>query len=252
MNRRIAAADAAVANERATIHAITEVDISNPQRIMREHKQQTWEPLSLTAYVVSCLARVVTENPEMNSFRRGRILILLSDVTIDTFVEREFDGEYAPEPVGIRTAQSKTYRQIHNEIRTAQHSHGGHIASLSGKEWIRFIPGFLLRCFICAGAHSVTMMKRYGAVCLTALGMFGNKALWFLPLGCAPVLVTVESIVERPLITDGHLEAHEHLCLTVSFDHDMVDGAPAARFVKRLSQLIASGEALADLAAADK
>jgi pyruvate/2-oxoglutarate dehydrogenase complex dihydrolipoamide acyltransferase (E2) component len=29
--------------------------------------------------------------------------------------------------------------------------------------------------------------------------------------------------------------------LTVAFDHDIVDGAPAARFVKRLVELIESG-----------
>jgi hypothetical protein len=231
---------------------ITEVDISEPRRIMREHKQQTGETLSLTAYLVACLARVVVENPEMNSFRRGRKLILLSDVTIGTFIEREIDGENAPEPIGIRAAQSKTFRQIHDEIRAAQHSRGGHIGSLSGMEWIRFMPSFLLRTFIRAASHSVFMMKRYGAVSVTAVGMFGNKALWFLPLGGATVLVTVGSIVERPVVGQGGMEVREHLCLTVSFDHDITDGAPAARFVRRLSELISSGEALSDGAGGTK
>jgi len=245
-NRRVAAAAAAAANERPTIHAITEVDVSEPRRIMREHKQQTGETLSLTAYVVACLAPVVTEHPEMNSFHKGRKLILLSDVTIGTFIEREIDGENAPEPIGICAAQSKTYRQIHNEIRAAQRSRGGQYGSLSGMEWIRFIPSFLLRTFIRAASHSVSMIKRYGAVSVTAVGMFGKDALWFVPVGGATVLVTVGSIVERPKLIDGHLESREHLCLTVSFDHDIVDGAPAARFVKRLSELISSGEALSD------
>jgi hypothetical protein len=34
------------------------------------------------------------------------------------------------------------------------------------------------------------------------------------------------------------------LSLTVVFDHDVVDGAPAARFVKRLVELIESGYGL--------
>ena len=83
----------------------------------------------------------------------------------------------------------------------------------------------------------VSMVGRYGAVSVTAVGMFGNDALWFVPLGGATVLVTVGSIVERVKIVDGTPEAREHLCLTVSFDHAIVDGAPAARFVKRLSEL---------------
>ncbi len=93
------------------------------------------------------------------------------------------------------------------------------------------------------------MMERYGTVSVTAVGMFGNKALWFVPLGGATVLVTVGSIVERLMLKDGRPEMREHLCLTVSFNHDIVDGAPAARFVKRLSERISSGEALVEYTA---
>jgi hypothetical protein len=69
-------------------------------------------------------------------------------------------------------------------------------------------------------------------------------ALWFLPVSSATVVVTVGGIVERPVLGGGGLEAREHLCLTHSFDHAIVDGAPAARFVRRLTQLLGSGEAL--------
>lgn len=36
----------------------------------------------------------------------------------------------------------------------------------------------------------------------------------------------------------------EQLYQTLTFDHDIVDGAPAARFVKRFSELLKSGELL--------
>jgi pyruvate/2-oxoglutarate dehydrogenase complex dihydrolipoamide acyltransferase (E2) component len=246
MNRRIAAASAAVAGERNKIHGITEVDISEPRRVMREHRQRTGETLSLTAYVIACVARAVAENPMMNSFRRRRKLILLNDVTVSALIEREIHGEKIPEPIGIRAAQSKTFRQIHDEIRAAQSNRGERLGSLSGMDWIRLVPSFLLRAFIRAASHSISMMGRYGAVSVTAVGMFGKDALWFIPLGGATVLVTVGSIVERPKSIDGNLETREHLCLTVSFDHDIVDGAPAARFVRRLSELLSSGEALSN------
>ena len=54
---------------RALHHLLTEVDISEPRRIMREHKERTGETLSLTAYVVACLARAAAETPAM---RHGR------------------------------------------------------------------------------------------------------------------------------------------------------------------------------------
>lgn len=52
--------------------------------------------------------------------------------------------------------------------------------------------------------------------------------------------------MERPRIVDGRVEGREHLCLTLSFDHDIIDGAPAARFTNRLSQVLAGGELLRD------
>ncbi|MFH1811612.1 MAG: 2-oxo acid dehydrogenase subunit E2 [Pseudomonadota bacterium] len=61
-------------------------------------------------------------------------------------------------------------------------------------------------------------------------------------MAAATVAVTVGSLFEQPVLRDGQLENREHLCLTLSFDHDVVDGAPAARFMKRFCELLASGE----------
>jgi pyruvate/2-oxoglutarate dehydrogenase complex dihydrolipoamide acyltransferase (E2) component len=42
------------------------------------------------------------------------------------------------------------------------------------------------------------------------------------------------------------MEVREYLCLTLSLNHDIINGAPAARFVKRLTDLIESGAGLHD------
>jgi len=40
---------------------------------------------------------------------------------------------------------------------------------------------------------------------------------------------------------EGRIESREMLSLTIIFDHDVIDGAPAARFTCRLVELIESG-----------
>jgi 2-oxoacid dehydrogenase/acyltransferase catalytic subunit len=50
------------------------------------------------------------------------------------------------------------------------------------------------------------------------------------------------------LDVNGQMRVREYLSLTVSFDHNMIDGAPAARFTERLKQLIESGYGLQDAA----
>jgi pyruvate/2-oxoglutarate dehydrogenase complex dihydrolipoamide acyltransferase (E2) component len=249
MNRRIVAASASVAREQNNILALIEVDISEPRRLIREHRQRTGERLSLTAYVTSCLARAIAEYPNLNAFRKGRKLIVLDDLTISVMVEREIAGEMVPEPFSIRAVQTKTYRQIHDAIRAAQAHSGDELGGLSGMTWLRFIPGFLLCTFIRFASHNTHMMKRYGTVSVTAVGMFGNnnQAAWGIPLvGGATVAVAVGGIVERPCVSAGRFETHEHLCLTVTFNHDIVDGSPAARFLRRFSELLKKGEVLRD------
>lgn len=183
--------------------------------------------------------------------RKGGRLLLLDDVTISTLIEREIGGERVPEPFGIHAAQSKSYRRIHDEIRAAQGERDGRLGGLSEMSWVRFIPSFLLRTFIRLASRNVTMARRYGVVAVTAVGMFGNGPLWFVPLSGATVAVTVGGIFERPVLRDDRLEAREHLCLTISFNHDIVDGAPSARFIKTFAQRLESGDLLREELAHD-
>ena len=48
----------------------------------------------------------------------------------------------------------------------------------------------------------------------------------------------------KPAVVEGRIEPRQILNLTAMFDHDVVDGAPATRFVKRLVELIESGYGL--------
>lgn len=56
--------------------------------------------------------------------------------------------------------------------------------------------------------------------------------------------VAVGGIAKRPRVVESRLEEPEHLCLTISFDHDILDGAPAARFTSQFLELLASGDLL--------
>ena len=247
VNRQLVAAASAVNRQKNTIHLTIEVDISEPRRLMREHRERTGERLSLTGYVVACLARTFSEFPRLNSFRKGSRLIVLYDVTISVLFEREIDGENIPEPVGIQAANQKTYRQINDELRAAQKHDGRRLGSATGVAWVRFIPGFLLRTFVRLASRNIGMQKRFGVVGVTAVGMFGSGPMWLIPLTNATVTVAVGAIAKRPVLVDGGLQEREHLCLTVSFDHDIVDGAPAARFTSRFAELLSSGNEVREL-----
>jgi len=68
--------------------------------------------------------------------------------------------------------------------------------------------------------------------------------------GFAPIMYGLGLIVggtaRKQTEVEGRIELREILNLTVMFDHDVVDGAPATRFVRRLVELIESGAGLVE------
>ncbi|HSJ56402.1 MAG TPA: 2-oxo acid dehydrogenase subunit E2 [Anaerolineae bacterium] len=151
-------------------------------------------------------------------------------------------------PNVIRAADKKTFRQIHQEIRVAQ---AGEVEETRGMEWFRWAPLFArlpmavrmsIWRVLMRNAHAV---KRFaGTTGVTAVGMFGKRAGWGMTIPFLTVNVVVGGISLKPRLVDGQIGNRELLCLTISFDHDIVDGAPAARFVNCFVQLLESGSGL--------
>src|SRR5512133_2329343 len=137
--RKMVAASAAVTASKRTIHSLCETDITVPRRMMREHFESTGEKLSFTAYIVYCLAQVIKDHPQLNAFRRWNRIITLDDVTISVLVEREFSGEKLPEPLALEAAQSFTFREINDIIRSAKARTDASLGGLSGITWVKYI-----------------------------------------------------------------------------------------------------------------
>ena len=79
--------------------------------------------------------------------------------------------------------------------------------------------------------------------------MFGEgHSGWGIYSHTHPLGLVVGSIAWKPAVVEGRVEPREILHLTVTFDHDVIDGAPAARFTRRLVELIESGFGLDGIA----
>lgn len=246
INRRAVIASATVTKEKNTIHSFSEVDITEPRQKIKTHFEKTGEKISFTAYIVSCLAQTIKDYPEFNSFIKARKLIVLDDITISVLVERDIEGEKVPEPIGIKHTQDKSPIQIQAEIKKAKEQVRDKLGSLSGKTWLNLIPTFLLKTFIRIADKNIRMSKSYGKIAVTSVGMFSKEAVWFIPHGSATVLLTVGSIGSKVVEINGEFVSREHLCLTASFDHDIIDGAPASRFMNQLLETIKSGHLIND------
>ena len=88
------------------------------------------------------------------------------------------------------------------------------------------------------------MKERIGTVILTAVGMFGQGSGWAIIYPIYTLGIALGGIGQKPGVVDGRIEIREYLSLTLSFDHDIIDGAPAARFTQRLKDLLERGYGL--------
>jgi pyruvate/2-oxoglutarate dehydrogenase complex dihydrolipoamide acyltransferase (E2) component len=83
--------------------------------------------------------------------------------------------------------------------------------------------------------------------------MFGKgHSGWGLETTRHSLDLVVGSTAWKPAVVEGRIEPREILNLTVVFDHQIIDGAPAARFTRRLVELIESGYGLGETADSDR
>lgn len=228
------------------VHAFLELDVTLARQLIRRESADSGKRLSFTAFVVASAARAIATDRLLHASRdwRGR-LVWSDDVDVVTLIEPAPGAVAVPHV--IRAADKRSVDEIHTEIRRVQvrpaasKQRSGLLVRAS-----RFTPGVARRAFFRLLRRNPRWLKRTaGTTLVTAVGMFGAGRGWavgIVPLHTSSLIVG--GIVTKPAYVDGRIEPREFLALTVSVDHDIVDGAPAARFVRRLREIIEMAEVL--------
>ena len=156
------------------------------------------------------VARALREFPHMNArlSADGQAIERLSAVNLGVAVDTE-QGLLVPV---IRDAHQKSLRAFGSEFRALVER------ARAGKS----LPDDL------AG----------GTFTITNLGMYEVDA--FTPIINPPeaAILGVGRIQPKPVVCDGEIVARQMWTLSLAFDHRVVDGAPAARFLQRIKQLV--------------
>jgi pyruvate/2-oxoglutarate dehydrogenase complex dihydrolipoamide acyltransferase (E2) component len=234
-----------LASRRHVVHGLLEVDVTIARELIHAAKARG-EDLSFTAFLVACFARSIAATPAVQAYRdwRGR-LWLFHDADVATPVEAAPGAAAIPHIV--RAANRKTVAEISQEIRGVQarpasSEQQGGLVALGARA-----PRVARDAFYWAiRKNPIRFRQTAGTAIVTSVGMFGRGGGWgvgFLPLHTLGL--TVGGISEKPRGYEGQVVLRQVLNLTLSFDHDIVDGAPAARFARGLVDLIESAALLA-------
>lgn len=237
-SRRVMGALMDVARSRRLMVAFVEADVTTPRRLMHEYRS-TGDSVSLTAYVAACLARAVRQHPELNSVRRGRRLVLFDEVNVVCYLE-QFHGEESV--VAFRTfraADRSSVRELTAGIRS------GPSPDAPAPRLMRRLPLAFFGPAVRYLSRNPRFLAHAGVISISNVGAWsGGAPGWGFAPSATTVEVTIGGIAKRLVLDGAELREREYLCLTVSIDHDLVDGASGARFVRTLLDLVASGDLL--------
>jgi pyruvate/2-oxoglutarate dehydrogenase complex dihydrolipoamide acyltransferase (E2) component len=249
--RRLVLDTLRLGHSKPMMHGFLELDVTHARQMLRAHRERDGETLSFTAFVLACLGRSVAAHPEVHAIRDwfGR-LVIFDDVDATTMVEVEIDGRPFALAHVVRGINRRSVREIHDELRSVKTNGTQSVASglrLAARVFLS-LPGFVRRLVYRGLLRFPRLAKRHtGTMLVTSLGMFGGGvAGWGVSApGIHNFSIVIGGIAVRPPRSRDELP-RESLCVTVSANHDLVDGAPVTRFVRDLAHTLDNAECLRD------
>ncbi|NQS91911.1 MAG: 2-oxo acid dehydrogenase subunit E2 [Chloroflexi bacterium] len=198
-------------NERPQVTLFSELDASRLVNKRLELKEQVGK-ISYNSLLMLACAQALVEYPHLNVQLTETELISLDEVNIGLAVDTA-RGLMVPV---LHNADQKTIGVINEQLLDLVER------TINGK----LLPG------------------EYNGGCftITNLGAFGID--YFSPIINPPetAILGVGRITKKPAVRDGELVIRDALTLSLSFDHRLIDGAPAAEFLHRICDLLENPE----------
>lgn len=184
------------------------VDVSKASMLHKENQ------VSYTAILVKATAKALTDYLIINSTLERDMIKIFEDVNIGVAIATK-SGLVVPV---IRNADAKSLKEINAAIK--EFNEKAKMNKLSREE----LSG--------------------GTFTLSNLGMYGVE--FFTPIINPPeaAILGVGRIVEVPVVVKGTIEIRSIIMLSLSYDHRIVDGVPAAQFLQRVKDYVENPEVL--------
>lgn len=174
----------------------------------REQLSDAGKKVSFNVLLASLAGRALREYPYMNSRLEGQTILTLPEINIGVAVDTP-KGLVAPV---LRQVDQKDTSSLQAEYD-----------ALAGRA--------------IAGQSRLEDLQD-GTFTITNLGSLEIET--FLPVINVPecAILGVGAIQKKPVVIDDQVVIRSRLGLTLAFDHRLVDGVPAARFLQRIKKLV--------------
>lgn len=195
-----------------------DIDVTSLVSLYKQKREEYKEANIKLSYTAILLKAVATALSKHDRFRtvitENNTLLTKSDVNIGIAVDIE-DGLIVPV---LKNANQKNMQTICLELE-----------DLAKR----------------ARENNLTMDElNEGTITITNLGMFGIK--YFTPVLNLPesAILGVGTLTQQPVVVDGGIHVKSIMTLSLTHDHRVIDGAPAARFLNEIKEILQAPQGL--------
>lgn len=194
----------------AQLTITTEADVT-PATELRARLTRDFD-FSYTDLMIHAVARALMRHPRMNTRLDGNELSIASAANVGLAVALE-EGLIVPVIAG---AERKSLREIAIESKAlGEKARAGHLK-------LEDVTG---------GTFTITNLGTYGVDAFTPILNIGEAGI----LG-------VGRIIEKPAIYRGEIARRAMMTLSLTFDHRVIDGVPAAEYLQTVIEVFNYGE----------
>jgi pyruvate dehydrogenase E2 component (dihydrolipoamide acetyltransferase) len=194
----------------AQLTITTEADVTDATEY-RSRRTREFD-FSYTDLMTYAVARALIRHPRMNSRLEGAEISISANANVGIAVALE-EGLIVPV---IQSAETKSLRDIAAESRLlGEKARQGHLK-------LEDVTG---------GSFTITNLGTWGIDAFTPILNLGETGI----LG-------VGRIIEKPAVYRGEIVRRAMMWLSLTFDHRIVDGAPAAEFLESVTEIFNRGE----------
>lgn len=240
-----------------TIYGFVDVDVSKTLPFIEDFRARTGDKLTITHVVSLAVARAFGKHPELNAKVRywGRIE---ERASVDVFVSISTEGGKDLSGTRIDAADELSLEELVQRLRgrVQEVREGRDKDTTRSKNMLARMPWWLARPALkLTDALSNELhldlpalglpVDPFGTAVVTNVGGFGIDTAFapFVPMGRCPLLLLVTSIVPRPVVVDGAIEARPILRLCATFDHRIIDGYQAGKLAAEITSFVKDPQA---------
>lgn len=226
-----------LSRKKSNISSYTRFNITELRKQLKSFNKDKEEKTSLLSFILCCYAQSLYQFRNFNSLKKGKKIYIFDDVDVSVIIERKYEGNRIPMNYIIREANKKSPVDINIELTSAKNSPLGDVIFDKNIKLYSSFPSFIRHRIISYISRRPKLFRQYfGTTGITAVHTILRKELWGQPISPVTVALTLGSITR--------INENEYINITLTADHELVDGAEGARFVNYFGDLVESGSEL--------